>query len=243
MRVFGGDNFKNILGKLGLRDDQPIENKMITRSLENAQEKIEGFNFDARKHILEFDDVLNFQRKIMYARRNAILRGGEEEVKNYLAEILPTAEEGDREKVEKLLETASPEYLQNIRRLILQTIDMFWIDHLEMMDYMRSSVNLRAYGQRDPLVEYKREGLKLFKDMEFSIGLEILKLIPQIGQQRINLEAPVALSEVRESGAAPAGDSPKVVDMRRDNPTGQKIGRNDPCWCGSGKKYKHCHGK
>ncbi len=247
MRIFGGENFKGLLSKLGLRDDQPVENKMITRSLENAQERIEGFNFDARKHILEFDDVLNFQRKIMYARRNAILRGGDEEVKNYLAEILLTVSDEERAPVEKLLESASSEYLQNIRRLILSTIDMFWIDHLEMMDYMRSSVNLRAYGQRDPLVEYKREGLKLFKDMEFSIGLEIIKLIPQIGQQQIRLEEPIKLSEARDAGG-PVGTlagqgEVKVVDTRRNTPDGKKIGRNDKCWCGSGKKFKHCHGE
>ena len=247
MRVFGGDNFKNILGKLGLRDDQPIENKMITRSLEGAQEKIEGFNFDARKHILEFDDVLNFQRKIMYARRNAVLRGSDSAVKEYLAEVLLSAEEEEKEKIEKLLAGASTDYLANIRRVILQTIDMFWIDHLEMMDYMRSSVNLRAYGQRDPLVEYKREGLKLFKDMEFSIGLEIIKLISQIGQQQINLEAPIKLSETREGDTSAVGTVTsniiKVADTRHATPDGKKIGRNDPCWCGSNKKFKHCHGK
>jgi preprotein translocase subunit SecA len=247
MRVFGGENFKNILGKLGLRDDQPIENKMITRSLEGAQERIEGFNFDARKHILEFDDVLNFQRKIMYGRRNAILRGGDIEVKNYLAEILAIVSEEEREPVEKLLENASPEYLANIRRLILQTIDMFWIDHLEMMDYMRSSVNLRAYGQRDPLVEYKREGLKLFKDMEFSIGAEIIKMIPQIQQVQIKMEAPVKIVENLASDSAAtsavANNILKVADTRHATPDGKKIGRNDPCWCGSNKKFKHCHGK
>jgi len=247
MRVFGGENFKNILGKLGLRDDQPIENKMITRSLEGAQEKIEGFNFDARKHILEFDDVLNFQRKIMYARRNAILRGDETAVKNYLAEILLATPEEEKLVVEKLLQNATPEYLANIRRLILQTIDMFWIDHLEMMDYMRSSVNLRAYGQRDPLTEYKREGLKLFKDMEFSIGLEILKMIPQIQTVQIRMEAPVKIVENLASGSATtsavANNIVKVADIRHDTPDGKKIGRNDPCWCGSNKKFKHCHGK
>ncbi len=241
MRVFGGDNFKSLLGKLGLRDDQPIENKMITKSLEGAQEKIEGFNFDARKHILEFDDVLNFQRKIMYARRNAILRGGDLEVKNYLAEILPTVTQEEREPVEKLLQNATPEYLANIRRLILQTIDMFWIDHLEMMDYMRSSVNLRAYGQRDPLVEYKREGLKLFKDMEFSIGLEIIKLIPQIAQQQVKMEMPARLVEMNEN--ATSAEERSTSALGHTTPDGRKLGRNDPCWCGSNKKFKYCHGK
>jgi preprotein translocase subunit SecA len=256
MRVFGGQNFKNLLGKLGLRDDQPIENKMITRSLESAQEKIEGFNFDARKHILEFDDVLNFQRKIMYTRRNAILRGNDVDVMNYLAEILPTVSEEERTPIKKILETATPEYIGNIRRLILQTIDMFWIDHLEIMDYMRSSVNLRAYGQRDPLVEYKREGLKLFKDMEFSIGLEIIKLVPQIAGQQIKMEAPIRLVESKEkdnpsTSAENLHRAPTAHSLEHSatsashhlTPDGKKIGRNDQCFCGSGKKFKNCHGK
>jgi preprotein translocase subunit SecA len=229
---------------------------MITRSLESAQEKIEGFNFDARKHILEFDDVLNFQRKIMYTRRNAILRGNDVDVMNYLAEILPTVSEEERTPIKKILETATPEYIGNIRRLILQTIDMFWIDHLEIMDYMRSSVNLRAYGQRDPLVEYKREGLKLFKDMEFSIGLEIIKLVPQIAGQQIKMEAPIRLVESKEkdnpsTSAENLHRAPTAHSLEHSatsashhlTPDGKKIGRNDQCFCGSGKKFKNCHGK
>jgi preprotein translocase subunit SecA len=192
----------------------------------------------------------------MYGRRNAVLRDDNSAVREYLAEILASAPKDDESvgsepagevPVEKLLENASPEYLANIRRLILQTIDMFWIDHLEMMDYMRSSVNLRAYGQRDPLVEYKREGLKLFKDMEFSIGAEIIKMIPQIQQVQIKMEAPVKIVENLASDSAAtsavANNILKVADTRHATPDGKKIGRNDPCWCGSNKKFKHCHGK
>jgi len=227
MRVFGGDTIKNLMGKLGIKEDEPIENRMITKSLESAQEKIEGFNFDARKHVLEFDDVLNFQRKIMYERRRNILLGGEETVKNYINEIAPMEQAGEMQEKLKTMP------VENLRRVILQTMDMFWIEHLETMDYMRSSVNLRAYGQRDPLVEYKREGLRLFKDMEASIEQEILKLIPQIQSNQIFVDAPQKLQETLEGAQDLTSESKPVV-------TGDKIGRNDPCPCGSGKKWKKC---
>jgi preprotein translocase subunit SecA len=247
MRVFGGDSFKNILGKLGMQDDQPIENRMITKSLENAQEKIEGFNFDARKHVLEYDDVLNFQRKIMYAARRDVLLGSDDTVREYLRKTVGERFPEDLEKIEKIISSATTEQMKIIRGVILQTIDMFWVDHLEMMDYMRSSVNLRAYGQRDPLVEYKREGLTLFKNMEISITAEIVKLIPQIqAQSQVFFDAPRNLQEVSRPAAEvalPLAASPAISAPKNVTPNGHKIGRNDPCFCGSGKKYKHCHGK
>ncbi len=289
MRVFGGDGIKNMMGKLGMRDDEPIENRFITKSLEGAQERIEGFNFDARKHVLEFDDVLNFQRKIFYARRRDILVGDDSKVTDYVREILqtnaPTAPEGsepsdeetrqtaERETIETTAESeqwsydhkiadATPEYIGALRRTILQTMDMFWIDHLEVMDYMRSSVNLRAYGQRDPLVEYKREGLRLFKDMEFSIGQEILKRIPMISENMLVTTAPVNVTATFEGdGVMPGavtlagnggtlnvtagaqGSQPSVpanIPPAPRTESGEKIGRNDECPCGSHKKWKKC---
>jgi preprotein translocase subunit SecA len=162
MRVFGGDSIKNMMGKLGIKEDEPIENRLITKSLESAQQKIEGFNFDARKHVLEFDDVLNFQRKIMYGRRREILLGDKERVQSYIKEITVDLPEEEKEKIENKVINADEAFIRNLKAVILQTTDMFWVEHLEVMDYMRSSVNLRAYGQRDPLVEYKKEGLKLF---------------------------------------------------------------------------------
>jgi preprotein translocase subunit SecA len=239
MRVFGGDGIKKMMGKLGIKEDEPIENRMITKSLESAQEKIEGFNFDARKHVLEFDDVLNFQRKIIYGRRRDILLGDDEKVKLYVQEILNNNLETEKQSITEKIEKADADYMRVLRRAILQSIDMYWVEHLEVMDYMRSSVNLRAYGQRDPLVEYKREGLQLFKEMEIAIGQEILKLIPQI-QGGIKLyNAPVKLTETLEDVeniTAPA----KVSSDSHRTPDGNKIGRNDPCFCGSGKKYKKC---
>ncbi len=242
MRVFGGEGIKKMMGKLGIKEDEPIENRMITRSLEGAQQKIEGFNFDARKHVLEFDDVLNFQRKIFYGRRRDILLGKEDAIKNYVREMLVNADEPEKVKIEEKLNKADAGYLEVLRRVILQAMDMFWVEHLEVMDYMRSSVNLRAYGQRDPLVEYKREGLRLFKDMEISIGLEVLKLIPQIQPNASFFNAPVQLTETMEGAKELTTESPQSSSSPRSS-DGEKIGRNDPCFCGSGKKYKNCHGK
>ncbi len=247
MRVFGGDGVRtmmsNLMTKSGFKEDEPIEYRMITKSLESAQEKIEGFNFDARKHVLEFDDVLNYQRKIFYKRRRDILLGSDETVKAYMEEIVGHASPEERLVIEEKITKADADYLRALRQVILQTMDMFWVDHLEMMDYMRSSVNLRAYGQRDPLVEYKREGLKLFKDMEFSIGLEILKIIPQIQSNAVFANESPKLVETREGAEGLTVEAQKPAERSNVTPTGKKIGRNDQCFCGSGKKYKNCHGK
>jgi preprotein translocase subunit SecA len=238
MRVFGGDSIKNMMGKLGIKEDEPIENRLITKSLESAQQKIEGFNFDARKHVLEFDDVLNFQRKIMYGKRRSVLLGDKDVVVNYVKEIMVDSPDELKTQIENKLNSSDESYIRNLKAVILQTTDMFWVEHLEVMDYMRSSVNLRAYGQRDPLVEYKREGLKLFKEMERAIGEEIIKLIPQIREEKTFFSEKVNLTEKREDDSessvsiASSGHAP-VID-------GVKVGRNDPCFCGSGKKYKKC---
>jgi preprotein translocase subunit SecA len=203
MRVFASDMVRKMMGRLGIPEDEPIVNKLITRSLENAQEKIEGLNFDARKHILEYDDVLNFQRKTFYERRRKIL----------------TEEQGEK-----------------IRQVKLQVMDMFWVEHLEMMDYLRSSVNLRAYGQRDPLVEYKREGLKLFKEMEEAINKNTEESLSKISEIQIS---PVGNSEVMRQAQNITNTGGSAVQKNEHT----DIGRNDPCWCGSGKKFKKCHGK
>lgn len=213
MRVFAADTVKNMMGRLGIPEDEAIENKLITRSLESAQEKIEGLNFDARKHILEYDDVLNFQRKTFYERRRNVLENEKDE---------------------------------NIRNLKLQAYDMFWVEHLEAMDYLRSSVNLRAYGQRDPLVEYKKEGLRLFKEMESNIENTIeenLKKLSEFG--KISSEqAEVQNQAMKITSATDSNNPPNPPYIKGGaGPEHKDLGRNDPCWCGSGKKYKKCHGQ
>ncbi|MEK7567349.1 MAG: preprotein translocase subunit SecA [Patescibacteria group bacterium] len=239
MRVFASDTIKNMMGRFGIPEDQPIENRLITRSLESAQTKIEGFHFDSRKHILEYDDILNHQRTIMYSRRRDMLLGENEAVDVFLEQVI-LGDENLAAKVQQLKQKIGAEnFYLNLRRLVLQTIDLFWIDHLEAMDYLRSSVNLRAYGQRDPLVEYKKEGLKIFKEMEEGMFNEITRLLPILAEGALAMEKQSELTEVKE-GAESITSSTKSSP---DNSGIPKVGRNEQCPCGSGKKYKHCHGK
>ncbi len=259
MRVFAADTVKKMMGRLGIPEDEPIENGLITRSLESAQSRIEGLNFDARKHVLEYDDVLNYQRKIFYERRRRVLMGGDEDVLAYLAELLESESEEVKNKINaKVTSTPKEEFARALKTLSLQTFDMFWVEHLEQMDYLRSSVNLRAYGQRDPLVEYKREGLVLFKNLEASIIntiIESLKRLSEEGQSiaKVNTEegrdaerqaaritAPPPAPSSKERGFQMGSTSQNTAHT---TPEHKDLGRNDPCWCGSGKKYKKCHGR
>lgn len=181
MRVFASDVVKRMMGRFGIPEDVPIENRLINRSLEAAQKKIEGLNFDVRKHVLEFDDVMNTQRKTIYDRRKALVLGAHVDIERILLDMVGGDEDVVRSVEEKKKELGEGPFLEAARRLMLQAIDVFWIDHLELMDFTRSSVNLRAYGQRDPLVEYQREGLQAFRRMETSIAGHVAGMIPQIG--------------------------------------------------------------
>jgi len=253
MRIFASDTIKNLMGKLGVAEDEAIENRIITKSLETAQTKIEGFNFDSRKHILEYDDVLNHQRKIVYERRRKILNGSADDVMEKLAEIIGDEAELKQVIDYKIEQMGKDTFVAVARQLMLQTIDMYWVEHLEIMDYTRSSVNLRAYGQRDPLVEYKKEGLRLFKEMQEAINGQVARLLPNIGVQMAAADAErVKLKEVHEQAqvigsgdgdakAQHGGENGRVAEKPK-NADGTDIGRNDPCFCGSGKKYKKCHG-
>ncbi len=215
MRVFAGDTIKSMMGKFGIPEDEPIYNKMITRALESAQKKIEGFHFDARKQVLAYDDVLNKQRISIYAKRMKILTGDEQVLDSTLEEMF----EDDKETLELIKqkkEELQEEFYNQLKILLLQTIDLLWVSHLETMEYLRSSVNLRAYGQRDPLVEYKKEGLRLYKELQENLKTKIKYLIPHLSTPKKQQESTI---EIKPSS---------------------KIGRNDPCPCGSGKKYKKC---
>lgn len=232
MRIFATDTIKKMMGRFNIPEDEAIQNKLITNSLEKAQEKIEGFNFDARKHVLEFDDVMNYQRGIIYKHRRSILTGGKSEIDEYLHEAATLIEE-EKSKLlfEKLPVLEHPEILEPMRRLILQTFDTFWVNHLETMEYLRGSVNLRAYGQRDPLVEYKREGLKFFKDMEVSIARQVAEFLIALQPETI---AQIKESSIQKEAEAVA-DTSRSVQFR-----GETAKRNDLCPCGSGKKFKKC---
>src|SRR3989344_2139098 len=240
MRVFGSDRIKGLMGRLGMPEDQPIENRMLSKAIESAQSKIEGFNFDARKHLLEYDDVLNHQRKIIYERRKKILYGEN----NFVLEELKSIFAGDMEKIEALekrrVELGEDKFFHSQRMLMLQAIDMLWVEHLEAMDYMRSSVRLRAYGQKDPLVEYKNEGRGLFIRMEAAIDNAIAEMALKVGGQMTEPKNEPVL-EVHNSGPMIGNVSANLASSNAGSAK-KEAGRNDPCPCGSGKKYKKCHG-
>ncbi|MFA5310180.1 MAG: preprotein translocase subunit SecA [Candidatus Paceibacterota bacterium] len=224
IRIFGGDRIKGLMERFNIPEDTPIENGMISSSIESAQGKIEGFNFDARKHILDYDDVLNKQRETIYSKRDDLLQ------RNDLKEMfLPLLEKHGHsvEEYEKKEQEVGSDNMRQIERVAsLRVIDNLWIEHLENMDSLKDSVRLRAYGQRDPLVEYKKEALIMFKEL-----LE-------------NYEKMVVESILHASiNQRPATQIQAVAENRNTGGVKDEIGRNDPCPCGSGKKYKKCCGK
>ncbi|MDP3646112.1 MAG: preprotein translocase subunit SecA [bacterium] len=230
MRVFASDVIKRVMGTFRIPEDEPIYNSMITKALEKAQTRIEEINFDSRKHVLAYDDVLNIQRQSIYARRRALLIGGASAVDQELERLasldasFATGEENvpTTESLAAVIERKRTEcgdsFHRTLRGFLLQAIDYLWVENLEAMEYLRSSVNLRAYGQRDPLVEYKKEGLKLFQDMEATYAAHIKGALPNITPTG----APAARQEqaVRTATAsitAQSGSGPKKQYGRNDH--------------------------
>jgi len=225
MRVFASDNIKNLMGKFGIPEDEAIENSLVSRALESAQTKIEGFNFDARKHVLEFDNVLDKQRRAVYARRRAIMTGVLEEVEGVLHELAAGNEEALAVLAKKADELGREHFLNHARTIVLQTMDMLWVEHLESMEYLRGSVNLRAYGQRDPLVEYRKEGSRLYRELEATLTAQVFELLEAL-QKHDEENAAAAVTPIIQVSEAPISSG--------------EVGRNDPCPCGSGRKWKNC---
>ncbi len=180
MRIFGSDRIKAMMGRFGIPEDQPIQAGLISRALESAQRKIEGLNFDARKHTLEYDDVLAHQRNVVYGRRRAMVEGDQAHLESAYYEL------GEKDRLGKLAEekttlVGKDQFWDVVRRIILYTTDTLWIEHLDTMEHLRQSVNLRAYGQREPLVEYKKEGLRQYKEMEHRFKEQVITLIEGVG--------------------------------------------------------------
>ena len=234
MRVFASDMIKNVMGTFKIPEDEPIESGMITKSLETAQRRIEGYNFDARKQVLAYDDVLNTQRLSVYAKRSEALIGTDEEVLAEYERITAGNEIATKALAEKR-EEFGPAFVPVLRRLFLQITDAFWLEHLETMDYLRRSVSLRAYGQRDPLIEYRREGLMRFNGMQDAIDAAIRDALPRIrpaddakiqAEERKTRNALVAAS----NGSDASGSQAPVVKQ------GKEYGRNDTVTIRSGDK-------
>jgi preprotein translocase subunit SecA len=293
MRRFGGQNIAGIMDRLGLDENVPIEHNLVNKSIENAQTKVEGYNFDMRKHVVQYDDVMNKQREVIYGERNKILHsdnlrpiivGMLDKQIDQLVDTYCGAEynedwdvEGLWQAVQSLIplpEDVTPEELGRFskdelrqalkqlaemaydarelafgaeamrvieRQLMLQTIDLLWINHLTAMDELREGIGLRAYGQKDPLVEYKSEAYKAFQSLLGEIERQVTHLIMRVQMERAAPQSPVerAVSTNRDSDEAasqPRRREPVRVEAR-------KVGRNDLCPCGSGKKYKRCCGR
>ncbi len=220
IRIFGGERISALMERFNISEDTPIENSLISKSIESAQSKIEGFNFDARKHVLEYDDVLNKQRDVIYSKRDEILK--KESLREMIIPLLPKYgySEDDYNQKEK---EVGEENMRQIEKIAgLRAIDSIWVEHLENMESLKDSVRLRAYGQRDPLVEYKKEGHKLFKELLENCERNMVEAIMKA---TISIQTPSNLEEY---------STPQKKG---------EIGRNDPCPCGSGKKYKKCCGK
>jgi preprotein translocase subunit SecA len=249
MRVFGSERIKTMMGRFGIPEDHPIENRFIGKQLESAQAKIEGFHFDARKHTLEYDDVMNHQRQSIYERRQKMMRADKKEIEKLLEQSLEGREE--KEKLEEIIKEKRTKlgeeaFLETVRRIALYTTDTLWMEHLEAMDYLRSSVNLRAYGQREPIVEYKKEGLFMFREMEQVFKEQVLSLIQTINVEvKPNIQAETnSPKEVLITNHAEPEEFKDVKNVGTPKGSDLNIGRNDPCPCGAinpntGEVYKY----
>lgn len=221
MRIFSTDLVKNMMGRLGIPEDQPIQNKIITRSLESAQEKIEGINFDSRKQLLSYDNVLNTQRESIYKRRRAILIGENQTLEEELKEITSLQVDINDVVQKKITEIGKENFMQLFRRFLLQSIDTFWIDHLEAMSYVRSAVALRAYGQRDPLIEYQKEGRIMFENLKTVITNRVVALIQNIDEQGFKREEERVREAMKQAQKSGGSDVETSISSKGD------YGRND----------------
>jgi preprotein translocase subunit SecA len=226
MRVFASNMLSKVMGTFKIAEDEPIGSPMITRSLETAQKRIEGFNFDSRKQVLAYDDVLNTQRLAVYENRRTALLGTPEEVEARVLEIIGPDDELLARYQARKQEFGEATWLELMRRLVLQTTDTFWLEHLEYMEYLRRSVSLRAYGQRDPLIEYRREGLTRFRDMEAGIEAQVRDALPRIiPADDARIRAEEAKVRARMVAAGAGGDESAAPAPVQN--TGPEYGRND----------------
>ncbi|WP_017726273.1 preprotein translocase subunit SecA [Halalkalibacterium ligniniphilum] len=291
MRRFGSDSMRNMMDKLGMDENEPIESKLVSRAVETAQKRVEGNNFDARKQILQYDDVMREQREIIYKQRMEVLESEnlreivegmiksviertvklhtpESEVPedwdlsaivNYMKAQLLNEDDltekdiwgKDPEEMIELIydkvierynekeEQFTPEHMREFEKVImLRTVDRKWMNHIDQMDQLRQGIHLRAYGQNDPLREYRFEGFEMFEAMiasiEEEVAMYIMKAQVQQNLEREKVAEGTAVHQSVTNGEAKAKKKP----IRK----GETVGRNEPCPCGSGKKYKHCHG-
>ncbi|MDD4091291.1 MAG: preprotein translocase subunit SecA [Smithellaceae bacterium] len=291
LRVFGAERISSVMDTVGLEEGQPIEHKYISRAIENAQKRVEGQNFDIRKHLLDYDDVMNNQRKVIYEQRKKVLRGQdlwadieamvEEITGELLAEFIGeknhpqdwnlkaledavfqqfklrpnianakdlTSADSIRslilEKVQEYLRGKEKEFGPDLmtylmKVIMLQAIDTHWKEHLLSMDHLREGIGLRGYGQKDPVREYQREGYAMFMEMIGRIKMDTLEKLCLVRIQREEEVEEIRQKQKQDYILSRGEDTPAHQTVKRES---EKIGRNDPCPCGSGKKYKKCCG-
>ena len=285
MRLFGSERIQGVVEKIGLEEDMPVEHKMLTKSIENAQKKVEGRNFGIRKHVLQYDDVMNRQRQVIYDERGRVLEGEDinEQIQNMIQEIIGSAvtayigdngvelenlksylyglfmpkdsleleelkELNTQELSDKIYEIAHDLYrekeeiigsdrMREVERIILlQCVDNHWIDHIDAMDQLRQGIGLRALGQQDPVIAYKMEGFDMFDDMVKHIQEDTVRYLFNITIEQQPKERQSIVDVDTLSSPSDLADKSPMVKERT-------VGRNEPCPCGSGKKFKHCCGK
>src|SRR3989344_3303138 len=241
MRIFAGDRVKAIMDRLKMPDGEAIEAGIVTRSIESAQRKVEARNFDIRKQLLEYDDVSNDQRKVIYQQRNAILE-----------RVLAAAHASFDAKVAQV---GRENFTQFERMVLLQSFDSNWRDHLSALDYLRQGIHLRGYAQKQPKQEYKREAFELFRQLIDHVKNEVTKILMTVqvqSQEQLDQAAQEmesrgeSIANVTYTAQTETGEVETTVDAQAQDlalPEGMRVGRNEPCPCGSGKKYKQCHGK
>jgi preprotein translocase subunit SecA len=238
VRIFGGDNLKAMMERFNFPEDMPIENPLISRSIESAQSKIEGANFDSRKYTLEYDDVLNKHRDVFYKQRNSILeKSGKGELREEIVAMFQKYG-APLDIYEKKESEMGPDNMRQAEKIIsLRIMDIHWTEHLENMEYLRDSVRLRAYGQRDPLVEYKKEGNMMFRNLVENYERTIINSILSL--------APVQQNSTASTSTIPDKTAnEKLIEEEKDKEEDtDDTGRNELCPCGSGLKYKKCCGK
>ncbi|MGA9108680.1 MAG: preprotein translocase subunit SecA [Smithella sp.] len=292
LRIFGAERISGIMDKIGIEEDQPIEHKYISRAIENAQKRVEGQNFDIRKHLLDYDDVMNRQRKVIYEQRKKVLRGDslwtdieemvDEIVDDLLSEFVnekahkeewnlkglddalfkqfnvkldlnnPDKKIPDQlsirefiiQNVQKFLHDKENEFGKElmdylIKVIMLQAIDTQWKEHLLAMDHLREGIGLRGYAQKDPVREYQREGYEMFMEMISRIKMDVLEKLCLIRIQREEEVEEIRQKQKQDYIMSRGEDVPEAKTIKHE---GAKTGRNDPCPCGSGKKYKKCCG-
>jgi preprotein translocase subunit SecA len=288
MKRFGSERIATWMDRLGMAEDEPIEHKMISKSIENAQTKVEGHNFDRRKHVVQYDDVMNRHREVIYGDRRKIVKGEDihEKIADLIAaqiELIVTSKTDEKQggmKIEEIVEDYNAlipnrnitveqldgmhedeiiEFLQDDsdaayekvaaqfdeetmpkveRHVLLMVIDKLWVDHLTAMDELRQGVGLQAYGQRDPLVVYKTEGFRMFGMLQANIQHDVVRAIYRV--QPVVAQQPVQTRVTAENLTTNAPTDQTVTGGTQRK--AHKIRPNEPCPCGSGKKYKHCHG-